>query len=409
LFIPLYAVLAAALVFYFLLPEAAALSRRLSWRRFRRRLEALSRAPLLRYRDAVPSRALPGGQAGAAGPSGAAPGGAAAARGEGGAGDGGRGEARGPFRLYGRIEAMEGDDRVWLRGKEVSALVDLSRSPLYVLSPGPEEEAGAGSGERLERISWRRVRVLSEGTRLMAAGPLRFEGGRPVFAEAPGEPLVAVIHGGGEGDLLSRLVAGARRPALAGGPFATVSVAFGLALSSALLFLLAEGRGVLPTVRVLAYLAALSPLLPFLPPGLALYFLHRRLAREAQGLRVARDLLRLPLRFFGSPDLAEARLACGSPYRRSLGGPASGPPPPGYSPVALPLKPGAGASWTLFGPEEGCEDPAAERVAVPGEPELLAERCAGKARRLGLGAVLALAAGGALNFGLVFAVWRSLP
>ena len=245
---------------------------------------------------------------------------------------------------------MEGDDRVWLRGKEVSALVDLSRSPLYVLSPGPEEESGAGGGERLERISWRRVRVLSEGTRLLAAGPLRFEGGRPVFAEAPGEPLVAVIHGGEESDLLSRLVAGARRPALAGGPFATVSVAFGLALSSALLFLLAEGRGVLPTVRVLAYLAALSPLLPFLPPGLALYFLHRRLAREAQGLRVARDLLRLPLRFFGSPDQAEARLACGSPYRRSLDGPASGPPPAGYGAVALPLKPGAGASWTLFGP-----------------------------------------------------------
>lgn len=369
-------ILAVAVVFYGLLPVVAALSLRFTWRRFRLRVEALAGAPILSY---------------------------AAVAGLPSAGSAGR-----LHRLYGRLEAIEGSNRLWLRGAGITALVDLSASPLYILSsdeaaaPWSPESAGT-----VERMDWSAVHFLSEGTKLFVGGLVRAERGLAVFSEAPGEPLVAILYDGPESELLSRLVAGGRRRNEYWNAFTPAALAMGVGLSSVLLFL--SGRaGVLPSVRALSFLVAAAPLLPLLPPGLFLFFAYRRLWRGALSLRMRRDLLRLPLRRFPDAATVEVPLPNGGGYRRRRLAPGEAL-PPGFAPLLPSLGAEAGrvAGWTLFEPVGG-EDPAAERVATVGDPEELARRCESRAWLSIVGAALALALALALNYALAFVAWRLL-
>ncbi len=371
-----FVILAVAVLFYGLLPVVAALSLRFSWRRFRLRIESLARAPILGY---------------------------AAVAGLPAAGSGGR-----RHRLYGRLEAIEGSDRLWLRGAGVTALVDLSASPLYILSadeatpPWSPESAGS-----VERMDWKSVHFLSEGTKLFVGGAVRAERGLPVFTEAPGEPLVAILYDGPESELVLRLVAGGRRRNEYWNAFTPAALAMGVGLSSVLLFL-SSRAGVLPSVRALSFLVAAAPLLPLLPPGFFLFFAYRRLWRRALSLRMRRDLLRLPLSRFPDAAAAEVPLPNGGLYRRRRLPPGEAP-PPGFAslPPGPGAAPGAESGWTLFEPTEG-EDPAAERVATPGDPEELARRCSSRAWVGIVGAALALALALALNYSLAFVAWRLL-
>ncbi len=251
--LPFYAALAVVSVFYLALPLVGAILVRRQWRRFRSRAEELRSAPILRYRDV--------------------------------AGGGDRGLGR--FRLYGSVEALEGRDRLWLRGEGVSALVDLSRSPLYVLEPG------SGEPGSVSRTPWRSVTSLAEGTRMQAAGYLVLEGGKPVFVEAPGESLLAVSYDCEESELVSRLVSGGRAANEYWTALSQLSFALGIVATSAVLVL--SWRQIrFPTVRAMTFLAGMLPVLPFIPPGLFFFLLYRLLWRKALAYRVSRDLGRMP-------------------------------------------------------------------------------------------------------------------
>ncbi len=346
--LPVYAAFAAALVFYLLIPVAGAFRLRAQWRRFRERVELLSLAPLLRYGDV-----------------------AAAAR-------EGRKEA-GRFRLHGTIEALEGTERVWVRGESVSALVDLSRAPLYFAAPGPAE---AGS---IERISWSSVSSLVEGTGIFVAGLLALEAGRPVFVDAPEEPLIAVCHAAGERRLLSRLIAGGRASNEYWNYPAVISLSLGLAAISGVLLLF--GPSVFSTLRGLIFLAGALPILPFAPPGLALFFVYRRFWRLGLASRTTRDLLRLPLRQ--------------SVKRRAL---AEGEVPPEGS-TWLGAPEGEKRSITLF-TARNPGDPGSEAFVVEGDPETLARRVERKAFLYAAAAGLSFGLAILVNFALAFAIWR---
>ena len=71
----------------------------------------------------------------------------------------------------------------------------------------PDDQAAPGS---IERIRYRSVSSLVEGTSIFVAGLLTIDEGRPVFVDAPDESLVAVCHDDGDAKLVSRLVAGGR-------------------------------------------------------------------------------------------------------------------------------------------------------------------------------------------------------
>jgi len=356
--LPVYAAVAAALLFYLLVPIAGAFMLRQQWRRFRDRVSVIGLSPRLRYRDI------------------------AAARRE------GRSEV-GRFRLSGIIEAIEGNDKVWVRGTGVSALVDLSRAPLYVLEPGAVE---AGS---IQRMSWNSVSSLVEGTNISVGGILELEGGRPVFVDRPDETLIAVCHDGEDSHLASKLTAAGRALNEYWNYPTRISLALGLvAISSILLF---YRTSVFPTIRAMVFLLGASPVLPFAPPGLALFFLYRRLWRRALVYRIERDLLRLPLRF-------EAQGAIGSPryIRRELG--ASEAAPASATRIGR-FEGELGAKRMLFvsAENEGAPD---ESYLIGGDPGILAR----KAERMAV--FYAVSAG--LSFGLAiignliiaFLIWR---
>ena len=174
--------------------------------------------------------------------------------------------------------------------------MDLSRAPLYVLRPGPEDApAEAGS---VERLSWRSVSSLVEGTSIFVAGILAIEDGRPIFVDDPDEALIAVCHDGDEGRLISRLIEGGSAPNEYWNYLTRISMALGLVAISGILLLLRTS--IFSTLRALIFLAGLSPVLPFAPPGLALFFLYHRFWRRALASRVDAGPPRLPLRYSGA-------------------------------------------------------------------------------------------------------------
>jgi hypothetical protein len=256
---PLYATLVVALLFYLIIPMAGAVAVALSWRKFRRRVVEIGQKSVLVYRETVRAFAE--------------------------AVDGSGSADAGSFRLYGKIEAMEEDQRIWVRGDRVSALVDMSRAPLYVLLPG-KPQPGA-----VRRYSWKSISSLAAGTSVLVSGRLKVERGKPIFVDSPEERLIAVTYDGSDSDLVRRLVIGGRRPNEYWTAFGPVSLAIGMTVSSGLLFLLGS-RTPFSTIRALSLLIAVIPVLPLLPPGLGLFLLYRRLWRRALLYRMERDLLR---------------------------------------------------------------------------------------------------------------------
>jgi hypothetical protein len=278
----------AALLFYGVLPVAGAFAARAVWRAFRRRfLASLGYAPLS-------------------------------------LGDGLRipdGEVR-VRRHSGSAEVLQGEDRLWVRGEGATAAVLLTDARIFLLptartSEGPYDLEAAD--ESLQPAAWNRLSGLSEGARVYAAGNLRIEGGLPVFFGTPGEPLLILIHDGRDGDLARRAVWAGRHRNEYWNPVTLVSLTAGfLSTGAALYDLLRPPSLSLPAA--LAAALAVSPVLPFLPPGLAFLSLYRRLWSRARRLRAHRDLLRAglegPVGDAGPRDAENAAADCAVQARR---------------------------------------------------------------------------------------------
>jgi hypothetical protein len=361
--LPVYAAFAAAIVFFVLIPIFGAFVLRGQWRRFRTLVSKLGSTPRLRYRDL------------------------AAAEREGGA-------RSGRFRLHGTIEAIEGTDRIWVRGKEVSALVDLSRAPLYVLAP-PSEESSAEPGS-VSRIKWKSLSSLAEGTSVLVSGLLVLEEGRPVFVDDPGESLLAVCHDGGEEHLASRLLAAGRAPNEYWNYLTPISMAVGLVAISAILLL--SEASMFPTLRALVFLAGIGPVLPFAPPGLAFFLLYRRLWRNALSARIVRDLLNLPLASAGDSGRGT--------YSRSVVAGNDSAPADAILIAAKERDKEKTRSFALFVPSDS-SDTFAETFLVEGAPEIRARRAEREARLYAAASSLALCLAVFVNFALAFAILRA--
>lgn len=254
--LPVYVSVSIAFLFYLLLPALGALRVAATWRAFRRRVSGAMLSPVLDF---------------------------AAARAP------GRGE--GPWRVDGRVEAIEGTERLWVRTGTVSVVVDFSRAPLYVLArrepdlpPDAIERAGG-----VERLRWSNVRSLAEGARLFVAGGVAFDEGHPVFHNRPECPLLVVLHDEEEDGLESTLVAAGRVRNEIWSRSTFLFWTVGLALSS-LLSSWAGRSGTLDSIRFLSWLVTLSPLLPFFPPGTLFFMAARRAWRTSLHARMRRDL-----------------------------------------------------------------------------------------------------------------------
>ncbi len=213
----------------------------------------------------------------------------------------------GEFRFFGSLEAMQGDDTVWVRSGKISLSVDLAGVHVYLL-PSFSHAENEGIVERNEealpdempqRLPWSQVFNLSEGTSVYVSGPLFLQRGQAVFRPSERHELTVVFYDGEEESVLRRSIWGGRQRNEYWNNFTPVSLIAG---TLALLFIaynfFRAQSALIPAVLALGL--STSPVLPFLPPGLLLFFLYRYFWKNGRLSRAERDILRLPMRYFSS-------------------------------------------------------------------------------------------------------------
>ncbi len=256
--------------------------------------------------------------------------------------------------------------------------------------------------------------TLTEGTRLVVSGALYSERGHPVFRWGKGDPLTVVLFDGDERTILRRSIWAGRQQNEYWNQFTPISLLGG----SVMLFVVAYYLSRLPMLRVAALLAlavGLSPVLPFVPPGVVFVLLYRVLWRNGRMRRAMRDLLMLPTRYFDRSALAsrtllpdgeicsmETAATLAEALRLAPGAKVRAPSPADVSKVRR---------YSVFGRETDDDgvrrlirpsDPFAEHLIIPGDPWELARKSRIRARVFELTAVTAFAVGFAGNLILVF-------
>ncbi|HTP58952.1 MAG TPA: hypothetical protein VMM82_08545, partial [Spirochaetia bacterium] len=256
-------VAAVAALFYAVIPVIGAVVARARWREFRAAMTEASRYP-----TATP--ALSGRE---------------------------RGAVLGRFRFFGTLEAIQGNDRIWLSNGRFSVAVELRGVRIFLIPDQPDTG--------LASVPWSRVFSLPEGTPMFVAGRCVAEEGRAVFHEDLQTPLIVVLHDCPREDILVRAIGSGRQRNEYMNSFTLPSVGVGVL---ALILIAFRFLGVPDRLSgLIAFTAGLAPIAPFLPPGFPLYFAYRSAWKRGRLLRAQRDVVRLPLRFFPAPPAAAPR------------------------------------------------------------------------------------------------------
>ncbi|MBN1699219.1 MAG: hypothetical protein JW881_16990 [Spirochaetales bacterium] len=383
-------ILSICFLFYFVIPAVGAYFARERWRRFREKLIQVSLYPVLDYADLNTK------------------------------GDG----LCGNFRFFGNLEAIQGEDRIWLSNGTMTIAVDLqdvsiylipSYAPLNSLQQKPISQfEDVLPYQETSSIKWKRIFSLPEGTQLFVGGALVVENGRGVFTSTQKEPLLVAIYEGEKKEILKRAIWCGRQKNEYWNQFTLVSLVTGFFSLLVFAYILLQSPG----MRIPAFLSlnlSLLPLAIFLPPGLPLFFAYRFLWKKARYLRAERDLLQLPLRYFrdhrfppdnGAPGNTvpckgkEITMLpdkhCYIMIRNNAMNSASFLPVQGNVKIrksSLSSETSLGnQEYFLFGEYHAAhgpddteyitepQDPMAELIQIPGNPEELAARCDGKAR-----------------------------
>lgn len=366
------AIVTIVVTFYLLIPGIGAFAVRARWRSFRRRMIEASLRPTAGY---VQLRVDEQGSG-----------------------------YLGVYRCFATLEAIQGDDTLWIRDGRVSFAVSVADVPVYMLPSSLVRPATAADGlalpdEAPSVVPWAKVGSLPEGTRMFVCGPLYVSKSKAVFRSDGAARLTVVIYDGPEQTVLQRSIWSGRQRNEYWNPLTPVSLAGG----SLSLIILASVYIASPWLRSAAIVAVLGSMIPVLslgPPGVLLFFLYRRLWQRARFLRAERDLVRLPSRFRYDGD-GRAQLPDGERYVRCA-----------VAPDERPRLMQRGAQYRSAGvvkhppPELICfgalsddeqpgrpQDPLAEFVLVPGDPERIAHTCQRKARMLEAFSLAAFAVG----------------
>jgi len=372
---PLTLALAIMVIFFVALPGAGAFMVRRSWRSFRSQVMEMARAPALGLAELRRS-----------------------------------GEGR-VYRYSGELEAIESEDLIWLKNDRLSVQVDMRKAVVYFL---PQEAEDAESpldedhlpDEEPERVEWSRISSLSEGMRFFVGGPILEEGGRACFKALPSKPLLVIAFEGSERTLLRRAIWCGRHGNEywnGGTPLSRPTGAF-----LQIMLLVTLWRGPLPpALMALGLEFAFSLLVPFLPPGVLLLRLYRSMWGKARRYRAERDLIMLAESRFENGEVTATLPGGGTYVKAPLKLKEGQALPPGMRLRAPDFARGA-SSLVAYGkpdPEGGVrlpDDPMAEFVAVPGEPQALSKACGKLARRWELAAFSCFGCAYAVNAALAY-------
>ena len=385
-------VFAVAFLFFGLIPGIGAFFVRSRWRLFRRRVAESSLYPFLNYSDL--SRT---------------------------------GDFLGRYRVFGHLEAIQGENRIWINNGRFTVEADLTQAKLYFL---PSFSAGTRTVpiERLQEevpdeqpalVSWNQIFSLPAGTQMLIAGQLYSEEGRAVFRSQGKDPLLVVLYDGQKNTIVQRAVWGGRQKNEYWNQFTLASLLTGAFCMVLLAYIfLRSSPSSLPVLFALSL--AFFPIAGLLPPGFILYYLYRFFWKRARMLRAERDLLRLPLRYYPETEAlpleSSAPLPTGESYLCSQDASLLIDGELIIRSASLPsVREGKFEDVVLFGTHTETDgqgrmqtprDPMAELVLVMGDPAVLAQSCNRRARMFALLSAVGVFSALILNFFLLLLIWH---
>lgn len=213
----------------------------------------------------------------------------------------------GRYRFFGTLEALQADDRLWVRDGANSVEVDMNGVRVCLL---PEEKAPSADGltgplrfEALmhrmtmpEIIPWKHMTSLTEGTNVFVCGDLVSDNGVPLFRGNGREAPVVIMFDGSPRQLLTRAIWFGRHRNEYWNFLTPLSLIAGmlvLLIFAVQAFSSPDGYG----IGVLTLSLGAIPVYPLMPPGVIGYFVYRRLWLLGRARRAWRDLLQLPLMY----------------------------------------------------------------------------------------------------------------
>jgi hypothetical protein len=383
---------AVAFLFFGLIPGIGAFFVRSRWRLFRRRIQESSLYPFLSYSDLSHDAEVPG-----------------------------------RYRIFGHLEAIQGENRIWINNGSFTVEADLTQAKLYFL-PSFSANARTLPVERLQEefpdeqpalVSWNQVFSLPAGTKVFIAGGLHTEEGRAVFRSQSKDPLLVVLYDGERSTIMQRAVWGGRQKNEYWNQFTLASLLTGAFCMLLLAYIfMRTSPASLPVIFALSL--AFFPVSGLLPPGFVLYYLYRFFWKRARLLRAERDLVRLPLRYYPEAEGLQLNRRVDLPTGESyLCSQDSGILIRGELTIRAasipPVKEGKTQECFLFGSYTEAEgqrcvqtprDPMAELVLVMGDPTALAEDCNRRAGLFAFLSAISVFSALTLNLLLLLLVWH---
>jgi len=384
-----------ALLFYAFIPGIGAFAIRSRWRKFRHRLTDSAIYTPLDYRELRRAEAESSAE-------------------------------KRKYRFFGHLQAMQGDNTIWISDGKVSVSADLERVFVYVLS---EESSWVDSGYREypvqppRKVLWEKISSLPEYTQIFMSGELEWRDKRGVFKNSAEHPLLVIIYEGEPQNVLIRAAWSGRQKNEYWNSLTPGSLTLGsFSLFIYFYILMSFPKLLLPAIIALSL--SLIPVVPLFPPAVLFYYYYRGFWKRGRVLRAQRDLIRMPLMHFhhqvesietNSMLKQSVHLKTGEQYLMTrfqsleeMNSQADNGSIHFIQP-SLPRKL-IGHTYYLFSNEElkRPSDPMAEIIAVPGSPFLLVTECEKLAVRYELLGLGILAVGIGITELLVFVLFSFL-
>ena len=365
----LFIIVLITLFFYGFIPLVGAFLVRTGWRRFRYQLLKASLQKNISYKDVYGK------------------------------------ESSGYYSFFGSLQALEGENILWLKNNNVSVGIDLEGVPIYML---PSISADKPFSKKLnypdkspKKTYWNRIFSIPEKTSFFVSGKFIQNKGFPQFINTKEDPLLVIIFDCDISNFYSHAILSGRQRNEYWNSLTPGALTIG-SFSLFIYFYLLIQMPYMHFVAVTALSFSLVPVIPFFPPGLLFYYIYRSFWKKARNLRAERDLLKLPLNFFtksgGVSKTQSVTLANENTYNCYIKNTKE-------EALSIYKKPVLRLSsldqkikeYFVFGTETQ-NDPFAETLLIPGNPEFLSKESTRIARKYEIISAFNFAADFIINF-----------
>lgn len=199
------------------------------------------------------------------------------------------GAAPGWYRFSGTIESVQGDDRIWIRSGRQSVSVHLAGVPLYLL-PRQADRRHRHPDASPRIVYWKDLFALVEGTGIFVAGEVQEVDGTVAFTgNQRNDPLV-IVYDCPDDSVVKRGIWTGRQRNEYWNPVTVPALLAGVMAQVLLTVVYYDTSRV---AALAALVASVIPFLPLAPPGVAGYYVYRRMWRAARRRRAVCDVLRI--------------------------------------------------------------------------------------------------------------------